>query len=154
MRKLIGALGALAMAAAALVAATPSAQATVYLGIYAIKTLGNNYCVADSADGLWMPVCNPRNRVDQQWDVTAPPNTRVFSNRGWINECIDDSVNGLQAIRCNGTAYQQFRLDVQSDGSAYLVNIKTKGCVTFGSGNVYASPCRGLHSQRFVLVRI
>ncbi|MFI5697190.1 hypothetical protein ACIA58_35365 [Kribbella sp. NPDC051586] len=154
MRKLIGALGALAMAAAALVATTPSAQGSVYLGIYAIKTLGNNYCIADSDDGLWMPVCNPRNRIGQQWDVNAPPNSRVFSNRGWVHDCIDDSVNGLQALTCNGTPYQQFKLVSQSDGSAYVVNIKTNGCLTFGSGNIYASKCRGLHSQRFVLVEI
>ena len=62
-------------------------------------------------------------------------------------------MNGLMTVRCNNSDYQRFTLRVQSDGSAYVKNLKTKGCVTFGSGNVYASTCRDLHSQRWVLVK-
>ncbi|HEY3511854.1 MAG TPA: hypothetical protein VGL36_21945 [Kribbella sp.] len=154
MRKLMSVLGAVAVAGAGLVATTPSAQGSVYLGIYAIKARNANYCAADSDDGLWAAPCNPRNRVDQQWDTTAPPNTRVFSNRGWINDCLDDSINGLNTVRCNGTTYQRFTLVKLSNGSVELKNVNTRNCVTFSGGNLYASTCRSLASQQFVLVRI
>jgi hypothetical protein len=152
MRKLIGVLGALAVAAAGLVAATPTAQSTVYLGIYAIKARNSNYCAADSDDGLWAQPC--AYHVNQQWDVDAPPNTRVFANRGWINDCLDDSINGLNTVRCNGTPYQRFTLVKQSNGSVELKNVNTGNCMTFAGGNLYASTCRGLASQQFVLVKI
>ncbi|MER7249683.1 ricin-type beta-trefoil lectin domain protein [Kribbella sp. NPDC000426] len=152
MRKLLGVLSTLAVAAAGLVAATSPAQSTVYLGVYMMKALGTNLCIADSSDGLWMQTCNSHD-TDQQWDTNAPPNTRVFSNRTFIGYCLDDSINGLMTVRCNGTDYQRFTLDVKSDG-AYVKNVHTHGCVTFGSGNVYASACRALHSQRWVLVKL
>lgn len=152
MRKLMGVLGALAVAAAALTAATQSAQGSVYLGVYELKALGTNLCITDSSDGLWMSPCNSHD-TDQEWDTNAPPNARVFSNRTFVGYCLDDSVNGLMTIPCNGLDYQRFTLDVKSDG-AYVKNVHTGGCVTFGSGNVYASPCRSLHSQRWVLVKL
>ena len=89
MRKLIGVLGALVVAAAGLAATTQPVQGSVYLGIYMIKALGTNLCIADSTDGLWMQPCNSRD-TDQQWDTDAPPNTRVFANRDFVGYCLDD----------------------------------------------------------------